>query len=128
MLQTNELCADYVNENEQLKKQLSAENKERLANERIRLESDNLIQKYAALEKHHNQVLADREAILKKVNDSNDTQEASLRVETREKDDIIQELRQEGEKLAKQNLSQSNIIKSLRSKEKEKDQQIKELR
>jgi len=42
-----------------------------------------------------------------------------------EKDEIIKELREEGEKLSKQQLQHSNIIKKLRVKEKETDTTIK---
>ena len=42
-----------------------------------------------------------------------------------EKDEIIRELREEGEKLSKQQLQHSNIIKKLRAKEKETDNTIK---
>lgn len=42
-----------------------------------------------------------------------------------EKDEIIKELREEGEKLSKQQLQHSNIIKKLRVKEKENDALIK---
>jgi thiaminase len=42
-----------------------------------------------------------------------------------EKDEIIKELREEGEKLSKQQLQHSNIIKKLRVKEKETDATIK---
>lgn len=42
-----------------------------------------------------------------------------------EKDEIIKELREEGEKLSKQQLQHSNIIKKLRVKEKETDAIIK---
>jgi hypothetical protein len=42
-----------------------------------------------------------------------------------EKDEIIRELREEGEKLSKQQLQHSNIIKKLRAKEKETDNTMK---
>ncbi|XP_045109755.1 TATA element modulatory factor-like isoform X3 [Portunus trituberculatus] len=42
-----------------------------------------------------------------------------------ERDTVIRELREEGEKLSKQQLSYSNIIKKLRSKEKENETTIK---
>jgi hypothetical protein len=42
-----------------------------------------------------------------------------------EKDEIIRELREEGEKLSRQQLQHSNIIKKLRAKEKEADNIMK---
>lgn len=46
----------------------------------------------------------------------------------KEKDEIIKELREEGEKLSKQQLHHSTIIKKLRSKEKDSDSLIKNKR
>lgn len=45
-----------------------------------------------------------------------------------ERDETIRELREEGEKLSKQQLHHSTIIKRLRTKEKENEQVIKTLR
>lgn len=45
--------------------------------------------------------------------------------EREERDTVIQELREEGEKLSKQQLNYSNIIKKLRAKEKESETTIK---
>lgn len=45
-----------------------------------------------------------------------------------ERDETIKELREEGEKLSRQQLQQSNLIKKLRAKEKESDSTIKSLR
>lgn len=46
----------------------------------------------------------------------------------KEKDEVIAQLQEEGEKLARQQLQQSNIIKKLRSKDKDNEQVIKGLR
>ena len=53
---------------------------------------------------------------------------AELRAFQSEKDQQIDELRQEGLKLSKQELNQSNIIKKLRTKEKESDELMTTLR
>lgn len=45
-----------------------------------------------------------------------------------ERDETIKELREEGERLSRQQLQQSNLIKKLRVKEKESDATIKSLR
>lgn len=45
-----------------------------------------------------------------------------------EKNEVIKELREEGEKLSKQQLQHSNIIKKLRTKEKEHEATIKNLK
>lgn len=47
---------------------------------------------------------------------------------TAEKDEVIKELREEGEKLSKTQLQHSNIIKKLRAKEKEHEATIKNLK
>lgn len=46
----------------------------------------------------------------------------------KDKDDMIKQLREEGEKLSKQQLQHSNIIKKLRAKEKENETAIKNLK
>lgn len=46
----------------------------------------------------------------------------------KEKDEVIAQLQEEGEKLARQQLQHSNIIKKLRMKEKDNEQVIKSLR
>lgn len=45
-----------------------------------------------------------------------------------ERDETIKELREEGEKLSRQQLQQNNLIKKLRAKEKESDLSMKSLR
>lgn len=62
-------------------------------------------------------------------------QEAAIRMTTSdleialgERDETIKELREEGEKLSKQQLHHSTIIKRLRAKEKDNEQVIKTLR
>ncbi|KAL5278311.1 TMF1 family protein [Megaselia abdita] len=99
-----------------------------MANEKSEDAGD--VQKVSALERKFQTSIRER--------DSLKTQIASLRTEmdqrvpkenlikiTEEKDQVIDELRIEGEKLAKQVLQHSNILKKLRSKEKESDQTLK---
>lgn len=49
-------------------------------------------------------------------------------VALREKDEVIAQLQEEGEKLAHQQLHHSNIIKKLRAKERDQEQLLKTLR
>ena len=58
------------------------------------------------------------------------SRKSSSELETilKEKDDMIAQLHEEGEKLARQELQHSNIIKKLRAKEKDNEQVIKSLR
>lgn len=53
---------------------------------------------------------------------------SELETALKEKDEVIKELREEGEKLSKQQLNHTTIIKRLRTKEKENEQVIKILR
>jgi hypothetical protein len=46
----------------------------------------------------------------------------------KEKEQVISELLEEGEKLSKQQLQSNNIIKKLRSKEKENETSLKQMR
>ena len=47
-----------------------------------------------------------------------------MQKQIKEKDEQIEQLKQEGLKLSKQELNQSNIIKKLRSKEKENEESL----
>lgn len=98
------------------------------------LEITNVTEEYAqrmsALEKKFQQTIREKEAFRKelaalkqefvsKINKS----EADKSLEEKEK--LVTELRQEGEKLSKQILNYTNIIKKLRAKEKENDTSLK---
>lgn len=87
-------------------------------------------QRLSALERKFQQAIRERDALRKSLEQMR--QEAATRLSSAEmsninaeKDEIIKELREEGEKLSKQQLQHSNIIKKLRAKEKENDALIK---
>lgn len=87
-------------------------------------------QRMSAIEKKFQQTLRERDALrgqLKMTQStlSNSTSKNEFDAIVSEKESMINELKTEGEKLSKQILQQSNIIKKLRSKEKETDSTIK---
>lgn len=99
----------------------------------INVVTEEYTQRLSALEKKFQQVIREKDLLRKQMELLK--QESSLRVPasdveaaSKEKDMVIAELREEGEKLSKQLFTQSNIIKKLRAKEKENDQVIKTLR
>lgn len=90
-------------------------------------------QRLSALEKKFQQAIRDKDILRKQLEESK--QEAATRMSKAElesllleKDEVMKELRGEGEKLSKQQLHHSNIIKKLRAKEKEQETTIKNLR
>lgn len=96
----------------------------------IRQLTDDYTQRLSALERKFQQAIREKDNLRKTLEQTK--QEASSKTSTKEmssmnaeKDEIIKELREEGEKLSKQQLQHSNIIKKLRAKEKENDATIK---
>lgn len=92
--------------------------------------TDEYTQRLSALERKFQQAIRERDTLRKNLEQLK--QEAATRLSSQEmssinaeKDEIIKELREEGEKLSKQQLLHSNIIKKLRVKEKENDALIK---
>ncbi|CAG9824421.1 unnamed protein product [Phaedon cochleariae] len=90
-------------------------------------------QRLSALEKKFQQTLREKDNLRKELEQIK--QEAATRVSNSEmttllseKEEVIKELREEGEKLSKQQLQHSNIIKKLRAKEKENENIMKNLR
>ena len=92
--------------------------------------TDEYTQRLSALERKFQQAIRDRDLLRKNVEQLK--QETASRLSSvemskinAEKDEIIKELREEGEKLSKQQLQHSNIIKKLRAKEKENESTMK---
>lgn len=90
-------------------------------------------QRLSALERKFQQAIRDKDSLRKQLEQCK--QEAAVKVSKTEinaliveKDEIIAQLREEGEKLSKQQLQHSNIIKKLRAKEKEQETIIKNLK
>ena len=89
--------------------------------------TDEYTQRLSALERKFQQAIRERDSLRKSLEQVR--QETSARLanaeSSAEKDVIITELREEGEKLSKQQLQHSNIIKKLRAKDKENEALIK---
>lgn len=99
-------------------------------NQNINQITDEYTQRLSALERKFQQAIRERDQLRKNLDQLK--LEAASRLSSQEmssinaeKDEIIKELREEGEKLSKQQLQHSNIIKKLRVKEKETDTTIK---
>lgn len=87
-------------------------------------------QRMSALEKKFQQTLRERDALRTQLKSTQSSLSAStskndMDAILKEKDFMINELKTEGEKLSKQILQHSNIIKKLRAKEKETDATVK---
>jgi len=125
-----ELSRNYVQlteESDSLKSQLSKEASERVTSlETTRRQSEEFSQRLCSVEKRYQQAVAEKEALSKQVEKLKLKQNIADQVA--ENEETIKELRQEGEKLSKQYLQQSNIIKKLRAKEKDDEQLIKQYR
>lgn len=99
-------------------------------NQNINQITDEYTQRLSALERKFQQAIRERDQLRKNLDQLK--LEAASRLSSQEmsninaeKDEIIKELREEGEKLSKQQLQHCNIIKKLRVKEKETDATIK---
>nr|XP_053648328.1 TATA element modulatory factor-like isoform X3 [Cherax quadricarinatus] len=87
-------------------------------------------QRLVTMERKFQQALREKEAIKKQLEEvraeaATRLSSAEVARDREERDTVIRELREEGEKLSKQQLNYSNIIKKLRSKEKEKETTMK---
>ncbi|KAL6442037.1 hypothetical protein ACFW04_002400 [Cataglyphis niger] len=116
--------------NANLMKQLENCEKHVEQNQNINQITDEYTQRLSALERKFQQAIRERDQLRKNLDQLK--LEAASRLSSQEmssinaeKDEIIKELREEGEKLSKQQLQHSNIIKKLRVKEKETDATIK---
>ncbi|XP_046643874.1 TATA element modulatory factor-like isoform X2 [Daphnia pulicaria] len=131
LLEYTRKCYALSEEVERAKSQLAHDEKERTAlGETIRRQSDEFAIRLSSIEKRYQQVLAERESLVKKLEQIQQNQESygSLTEELREKNETIEQLRFEGEKLSKQHLQLSNIIKKLRVQEKEEEVRCKQFK
>lgn len=114
-----------------VKKQLQQAEETHVADARdVTTLTEELSQRLSIMERNLQQALKEKEHYM---NESQQNKEAASTrlcpkaVETmiNEKDDVINQLRQEGDKLSKQQLQQNNVIKKLRAKEKDTENLIK---
>ncbi|VVD04408.1 unnamed protein product, partial [Leptidea sinapis] len=94
--------------------------------------TEDYTQRMSALEKKFQQAIREKDQLRKQLDNLKQeiANKNSTTTETRlkEKEEMIAQLQEEGEKLARQELQHSNIIKKLRAKERDNEQVIKSLR
>ncbi|XP_021189376.3 TATA element modulatory factor [Helicoverpa armigera] len=95
--------------------------------------TEDYTQRMSALEKKFQQAIREKDQLRKQLDTFKSESTArknssELENSLKEKDEVIAQLQEEGEKLARQQLQHSNIIKKLRAKEKDNEQVIKGLR
>ncbi|XP_039285510.1 TATA element modulatory factor [Nilaparvata lugens] len=90
--------------------------------------SEEFMQRLAALERKFQQAIREKEVLRKQLDHAKAAAAASEREAESEKDQVIAELREEGEKLSKQQLSLNNMIKKLRATEKDNQKSINSLK
>ncbi|XP_043258588.1 TATA element modulatory factor [Colletes gigas] len=130
LLDMSRMNMELHEQNINLKKQLDNFEKNAEQSQHLNQIADEYTQRLSALEKKFQQAIRERDLLRKNLEQLK--LEAATRLSSQEmfslsaeKDEIIKELREEGEKLSKQQLQHSNIIKKLRVKEKENDALIK---
>ncbi|KAK9502836.1 hypothetical protein O3M35_011532 [Rhynocoris fuscipes] len=122
LIDLSRINADLHESNAELKSQLQRLNEA----QDIKHMSEEFTQRLAALERKFQQAIREKEQLRKQLDQAKTV--AAEREEEMEKDQIIAELRSEGEKLSKQQLALNNTIKKLRATEKENQKTINSLR
>lgn len=112
-------------QNNHLKMQLGNWEKKGQQHQALHLITDEYTQRMSAIEKKFQQSIKERDILKDQLEILKKETSPQLLIANDEKDELIKQLRDEGEKLSKQQLQHSNIIKKLRSKEKESDGIIK---
>ncbi|XP_043280220.1 TATA element modulatory factor [Venturia canescens] len=130
LIDVSRMNMELHEQNIHLKKQLDSIEMRAEQTQELNRITEDYTQRLSALEKKFQQAISERDSLRDQLDVMR--QEASARLSSREllsitaeKDDIIKELREEGEKLSKQQLQHSNIIKKLRAKEKENETLLK---
>lgn len=133
LIDMNRRNAELQELNTDLKYQLDSMLTKQLESVDLSQVTEEYTQRLSALEKKFQQAIREKDTLRKQLEQSK--LEAATRLSKNdldslisEKDEIIKELREEGEKLSKQQLQHSNIIKKLRAKEKENESTIKHLK
>ncbi|XP_063827954.1 TATA element modulatory factor [Ostrinia nubilalis] len=123
--------AELAESNADLKSQLDSMVAKHESGE-INMITEDYTQRMSALEKKFQQAIREKDQLRKQLDtlktESSRKNSSDLENSLKEKDDVITQLQEEGEKLARQQLQHSNIIKKLRAKEKDNEQVIKSLR
>ncbi|KAF2902908.1 hypothetical protein ILUMI_03285, partial [Ignelater luminosus] len=132
LIEINRRNAELQEVNNDLRHQLDIVLTKQIESAELSQVTEEYTQRLSALEKKFQQAIRDKDILRKQLEQSK--QDAATRMSKgelesliSEKDEVIKELREEGEKLSKQQLQHSNIIKKLRAKEKEHETTIKHL-
>jgi hypothetical protein len=133
LIDMNRRNAELQELNTDLKHQLDTMLTKQLESADLSQVTEEYTQRLSALEKKFQQAIREKDTLRKQLEQSK--LEAATRLSKtdlesliNEKDEVIKELREEGEKLSKQQLQHSNIIKKLRAKEKENESTMKHLK
>ncbi|CAH0546904.1 unnamed protein product [Brassicogethes aeneus] len=133
LIDVNRRNAELQDINNDLKYQLDSFLSKQLESAELFQVTEEYTQRLSALEKKFQQAIREKDTLRKQLEHSK--QDAATKMSKSdleslisEKDETIKELREEGEKLSKQQLQHSNIIKKLRAKEKENEITIKHMK
>ncbi|XP_022908372.2 TATA element modulatory factor [Onthophagus taurus] len=130
LIEVSRKNAELQESNEELRSQLDTIHTKQLECLDLSQVTDEYARRLSALEKKFQQAIREKDSLRKQLDECKKDATSRLtksEIDTlvAEKDEIIKELREEGEKLSKQQLQHSNIIKKLRAKEKEHENSIK---
>ncbi|XP_075225991.1 uncharacterized protein LOC142327071 isoform X2 [Lycorma delicatula] len=120
LIDLSRINADLQETNSDLKSQLESQDTNQM--------SEEYMQRLAALERKFQQAIREKEVLRKQLEHAKAAALASEKEAEEEKDQVIAELREEGEKLSKQQLALNNAIKKLRAMEKENQKTISSLK
>lgn len=133
LIEMNRRNAELHEQNTELQKQLDGFLTKQNESADLSQVTEEYTQRLSALEKKFQQAIRDKDSLRKQLEQCK--QESAVRISKSEmsammdeKEETIRQLREEGEKLSKQQLQHSNIIKKLRAKEKEQEAAIKNLK
>lgn len=131
LIEISRLNIELEEHNSDLKRQLETALQSSVSESQdIHQVTEEYTQRLSSLERKFQQAIRDKETLRKQLEQArldaaSRLSKTELEGLVSEKDEVIRELREEGEKLSKQQLQYSNIIKKLRAKEKESDSTIK---
>lgn len=133
LIDTTRRNAELQELNMDLKHQLDNILSKQIDSADLNVVTEEYTQRLSALERKFQQAIREKDILRKqldqaKIDAATRMSKSELETVIHEKDEVIKELRQEGEKLSKQQLQHSNIIKKLRAKEKDNDSTIKHMK
>ncbi|XP_034948733.1 TATA element modulatory factor [Chelonus insularis] len=127
LIDVSRINMDLHEQNNHLKIQLENWEKRAQQHQDFHSITDEYTQRMSALEKKFQQTIRERDVLKEQLEMLKQDLSCQSSLANAEKDEIIKQLREEGEKLSKQQLQHSTIIKKLRVKEKENEATVKSL-